>query len=596
METMYPGFTNSPSTTLTGDITDVATTIPVAELSVFPAAPNLAVIGTGEDAETILYTGKSAVSGGGNLTGVTREIDKQTVGTTTTGEKLSWVTGDVIGRNFTHLDLYALQTNVASLSYDNTVEISPTSGDYNTIQAALDANATEYTLFLVYPGVYADDTIHFTANNQSVIGLDNSTTQIVGSTSTNIVDFSTFTGCVLNRVTARITGATDSCHTLVGSSGNIIVNDCTLSMTNASYTGAVQPTVIKIDGGGTCEVKFGYINYSNPVAQAGVIKAAIRIAAGCYVRLRRGDVQINGAGASAGTTLSLSAGSGRITATRTTVSITDTACDDVVGFYLNGTSLNDAVTNCDLTVIGGTNRATGIWNASTGTVISTANIITVTAPGGTAKSYINQGTLNTTFDIITAAGGHTNTGTLNAVNSPSPGNLYVTGTGVYVSDMNPKRLMAYDGITADANSAQLMQVDLATNKFPITYGIFQEGVLYQAIEKLCWETYTTDPDANEYTATIEWTHAAAVGTDVTWTIYAVRVADGATYDVTIPLVATITDTFSGVAYAKQLSSASAQFPITGTGGTILWMLKRSDAVTDTLIGDALFKSLTIDMV
>ena len=594
METMYPGFTNSPSTTLTGDITDSATTIPVAELSVFPAAPNIAVIGTGEDAETILYAGKSAVSGAGNLTTVTREFDKQTVGTTTTGEKLSWVTGDVIGRNFTHLDLSALQTNVASLSYQNTVEISPTGGDYHTIQSALTANATEYTLFLVYPGVYADDTIHFTANNQSVIGLDNSTTQILRSTSTNIVDFSTFTGCVLNRITAKITGATTSAHTLTGSSGNIIVNDCTLGMTNASYTGAVQPTVINIAGGGTCEVKFGFINYSNPVAQAGVIKAAIRIAAGCYVRLRRGDVQINGAGASAGTTLSLSAGSGRITATRTTLSITDTACDDVVGFYLNGTSSNDAVTNCDLTVTGGTNRATGIWNASTGTVISTANIITVTAPGGTAKSYINQGTLHTTFDIINAADGHTNSGTLAAINSPSPGNLYVTGTGVYVSDMNPMRLQSYDAITADANSAQLMQVDLSTNKFPLPYGIFKDGA-NREVEKLCWVTNTTDPDANEYTMKVEWTHASAVITNVKWLLYAVRVEDGATYDVTIPLVATTIDTFAGVAYAKQLSDASTPFAITGTGGTILWVLKRG-STGDTLVGDALFGTLIVTLV
>ena len=56
-------------------ITNVATTIPVVELGVFAAAPNVAVIGFGIDAETIRYTGKSAASGSGNLTGVTRAYD-----------------------------------------------------------------------------------------------------------------------------------------------------------------------------------------------------------------------------------------------------------------------------------------------------------------------------------------------------------------------------------------------------------------------------------------------------------------------------------------------------------------------------------------
>lgn len=111
LTTMYPGFVNSPSTTLTGDITDIATTIPVTELGVFPAAPNLAVIGTGDDAETIYYGAKSAATGAGNLTTVTREFNK----TGTYGAKKAWSTGEVIARNFTEYDYDAITDNITNI-------------------------------------------------------------------------------------------------------------------------------------------------------------------------------------------------------------------------------------------------------------------------------------------------------------------------------------------------------------------------------------------------------------------------------------------------------------------------------------------------
>ncbi len=58
---------DSPVTSLTSSITNVATTIPVAELAHFPTAGIVYI-----DNEMISYTGKSASSGAGNLTGATR--------------------------------------------------------------------------------------------------------------------------------------------------------------------------------------------------------------------------------------------------------------------------------------------------------------------------------------------------------------------------------------------------------------------------------------------------------------------------------------------------------------------------------------------
>jgi len=110
--TLYAGQVNSPNTTLSSGIDDDDTTIPVTELGVFPAGPNLAVIGTGSTAETILYTDKSAASGSGNLTGCTRAYDSDG----TYGVAASWESGEVIARNFTEHDWATIKNNAEDLN------------------------------------------------------------------------------------------------------------------------------------------------------------------------------------------------------------------------------------------------------------------------------------------------------------------------------------------------------------------------------------------------------------------------------------------------------------------------------------------------
>lgn len=111
LPTLYPGMVNSPSTTLTSPIDDDDTTIAVAELSVFPSADNIAVIGEDdeESPETIKYTGKSAASGAGNLTGVERAFQ---------GTAQSWGSGIKIRRNFTEYDYDAICDNI--VGHDHT--------------------------------------------------------------------------------------------------------------------------------------------------------------------------------------------------------------------------------------------------------------------------------------------------------------------------------------------------------------------------------------------------------------------------------------------------------------------------------------------
>lgn len=98
----YPPMANSPATYLAAAINSTVTTISVVDASKLPAAPNLATIGTGETAETILYTGKS----GNDLTGVTRGFEV---------EAREWNTGVQVARYLTAHDISELQKIAGSL-------------------------------------------------------------------------------------------------------------------------------------------------------------------------------------------------------------------------------------------------------------------------------------------------------------------------------------------------------------------------------------------------------------------------------------------------------------------------------------------------
>ena len=117
---MYPGQPNSPQTELAADITADDTTIPLLNAAALPPAPNLAVIGTDETAETVLYTGVE----GNNLTGVTRGFQ---------GVARSWSAGAKVARNFTAYDYDALRQNVEEMDQN-----------VGTIQSNLNNHIADY--------------------------------------------------------------------------------------------------------------------------------------------------------------------------------------------------------------------------------------------------------------------------------------------------------------------------------------------------------------------------------------------------------------------------------------------------------------------
>jgi len=316
----------------------------------------------------------------------------------------------------------------------NTHTISPSGADYTTIQAALDDNVTANSVFLVYPGTYSGDTINFTANNQMVIGIggaDGESLQIVSAASADICDFGAFTGCVVKNITLTISAATTDVSCVLGSTGSITIENCTLNCTTASAP-TTQPDCINTTGAATVEVYDSNINYTNPASVAAEVKIAISMGLNSSLLLDR----VNGTVACSNSSL----GSGFYFCTvnldlivrRSFISITDTTGGLVAAIYYVGAPANTTIidrTQIDVTT-GAANAGAAIYSAGTSVINSTYNKITTTSLGGVSNSYVvGVGTTVTaTFDDVAAASGPSIGGTFTQVNSDTAGTLTTTSS------------------------------------------------------------------------------------------------------------------------------------------------------------------------
>ena len=149
MATIYPAQANSPQTLLSAQLSADAVTVPVQSAAVLPASPNLAVIGTGEDCETILYTGKS----GNNLTGVTRGFE---------GTAKAWPAQTVIARNFTAWDF----NNMAAVKADKEETETALADKVDTVDAlpvyAMARSSDPTDCWQPTPGIAVPDTGPYT--------------------------------------------------------------------------------------------------------------------------------------------------------------------------------------------------------------------------------------------------------------------------------------------------------------------------------------------------------------------------------------------------------------------------------------------------
>ena len=99
---MYKGVVNSPETFLKENLVQGATTMYVADGSVFGTLPTLAVIGDDESAETVLV---ESVDGG--VYTIKRAFE---------GTAKDWSKGATVARNFTNYDYQAVIDNIDELS------------------------------------------------------------------------------------------------------------------------------------------------------------------------------------------------------------------------------------------------------------------------------------------------------------------------------------------------------------------------------------------------------------------------------------------------------------------------------------------------
>src|SRR5690606_30852288 len=113
---MYTPVVNSPITELATAIDETQTTIEVVDGSKLPDAPNLAMIGLGENTETILYTQKD----GNVLSGVTRGFQ---------GVAQAWPQGTRVARFFAAYDQMAIQENIKTLDQSLAAHLNETVTD-----------------------------------------------------------------------------------------------------------------------------------------------------------------------------------------------------------------------------------------------------------------------------------------------------------------------------------------------------------------------------------------------------------------------------------------------------------------------------------
>jgi len=344
------------------------------------------------------------------------------------------LTGDKSG-SFDLTTTGNLDAGSITTPYTNTFVISPAGGDYTTIQAALTANATANTLFMVYPGTYTDDTIAFTANNQTIRGMGTAPAEVlVTSANANICNYGAFTGCRVNRIKMSVTAATSLVHTVQGAGGSCNFLRCHIAMTTNYATAGQQPCCFYSSGNGTVTITEGTIEYTHSGNNAGIIKSAIGWGANTPTYSKDlVNIDISGSNASTGIAIGYGTGAAIISMNDCRADITDATAAVIAGVYIGDAGTREYYRN-NIHVNGGGALATGLYIAGAADIRSMYNHIHVKSSTNNYSFWTNAAcTLVSQFDDITAVDGIVNTGgaTISYVNSPSNGALSATGTGTF---------------------------------------------------------------------------------------------------------------------------------------------------------------------
>ena len=328
----------------------------------------------------------------------------------------------------------------------NTVTVAKSGGNYTTIQAALTASGAD-TLILVYPGTYTDDTIHFTANNQEVrgMGISPASTKVT-TTNANICNVYSFTHCRVNRIKMEVTAATTLVHTvLIGlgvTGGTCAFVKCHISMTTTYATGGTQPACIHSCCGSTIKVSEGTIEYNHTGSNVAIAKAPISWEDNdSTVTLELANINITNSGSAFVTGISFGTGTAVLAIDRCVGIIVDPNAGIIAGIYVGaatagtgGASTAGEFTYNTMHITGGGALATAVYINVAGAVIrGMFNHIHVASSTKNYSYFLTDvaSTVNSQIEDIIAVDGVSNvsgTCVFNYVNSPSDGDLSVSGT------------------------------------------------------------------------------------------------------------------------------------------------------------------------
>ncbi len=149
MKKMYKGKVNSPQTQIIEDIGLTTNNIKVLDASVFPDGPNLAVIGSDPQAETIKYESINE----NVLVGCVRGFQ---------GKANTWKKDSVISRNFTEYDLNVLQENILELDKNKVSKVDGkglSSNDFTNEEKNKLANIEDGANKYVHPSTHSANII-----------------------------------------------------------------------------------------------------------------------------------------------------------------------------------------------------------------------------------------------------------------------------------------------------------------------------------------------------------------------------------------------------------------------------------------------------
>ena len=316
---------------------------------------------------------------------------------------------------------------------ENTVSVAISGGDYDTIQGALDVNGAN-TLIIVYPGTYTDDTIHFTADNQYIVGAQSVAPKLVLVTkATNILDVGAFTGCIVDNVKMVMTLAANAVDTTVKGSGSCNFKfchiECVVSGTNADTGGGA--TAFR----GTADFKIveGSIIYTNTANRAARGKKAILVEAGSSYIIDDVTITVTGSGTSSAHAVIRDNSTGELLIDKCTITNVDNATDKTYGLNIDNGSGEPEVSYNSIHVSNSTGDATAIRIGSTSTLSVRSMYNHFSSVAGSGTAYVLEiDDANTTaisqFDDLVSADGVLNSGgKYTRVNSPSDGDFDVSG-------------------------------------------------------------------------------------------------------------------------------------------------------------------------